>query len=70
MKIEHLIAYIAKQPATFDAVVNSANANWRLGSGVAWAIHTAAGPELEESCQPLAPFPGHRAGAVEQARKP
>ena len=56
MKIEHLVADIARQPATFEAVVNSANANLRLGSGVAGAIHTAAGPELEEYCQPLAPL--------------
>lgn len=56
MQIEYLIADIARQPATFDAVVNSANANLRLGSGVAGAIHSAAGPELEAYCQPLAPL--------------
>ena len=39
-----------------DAVVNSANANLRLGSGVAGAIHTAAGPELEVFCKPFAPL--------------
>ncbi len=39
-----------------DALVNSANANLRLGSGVAGAIYTAAGPELEKFCQPFAPL--------------
>lgn len=37
-------------------MVNSANANLRLGSGVAGAIHTAAGPKLEAYCQPYAPM--------------
>jgi O-acetyl-ADP-ribose deacetylase (regulator of RNase III) len=38
-------------------VVNSANANLRFGSGVAGAIHGAAGPELEAYCAPYAPLP-------------
>lgn len=55
MKVEVLIANIASQ-ADIEAVVNSANANLRLGSGVAGAIHTAAGRELEEYCQQYAPL--------------
>jgi len=55
MKIEIVQGNIVKQPDV-DALVNSANANLRLGSGVAGAIHTAAGPKLEEYCKPFAPL--------------
>ncbi len=54
-KIEIAIEDIAKQPSCV-AVVNSANSNLRLGSGVAGAIHMAAGPELEDYCEPFAPL--------------
>ncbi len=55
MKIEVVVGNIVMQPDV-DALVNSANANLRLGSGVAGAIYTAAGPELEKFCQPFAPL--------------
>uniref|UniRef100_C5CL32 Appr-1-p processing domain protein n=1 Tax=Variovorax paradoxus (strain S110) TaxID=543728 RepID=C5CL32_VARPS len=55
MKVEVVIGNIASQPDA-QAVVNSANANLRRGSGVAGAIHAAAGAELEAYCRPLAPL--------------
>lgn len=56
MIVEVVIGNIANQP-DIEAVVNSANGNLRLGSGVAGAIHTAAGRELEDYCKQFAPLP-------------
>ena len=55
MNIEIVYGNLVKQ-VDAEALVNSANANLRLGSGVAGAIHTAAGPKLEEYCKSFAPL--------------
>ncbi len=55
VEVECVKGDIASQEG-FTAVVNAANAQLRMGGGVAGAIHRAAGPGLEEECMPLAPI--------------
>ncbi|MFN2362876.1 MAG: macro domain-containing protein, partial [Halarsenatibacteraceae bacterium] len=55
IKLELVKNDIVKQP-DLEAVVNAANAELRIGGGVAGAIHRAAGPELTEETRPLAPI--------------
>lgn len=53
-----------------EAVVNAANAQLRIGGGVAGAIHRAAGPELEKACRALAPIKPGEAVITEAFKLP
>jgi len=39
-----------------DAIVNAANSDLQLGSGVAGAIHEKAGPEVQAECDAIGPI--------------
>lgn len=53
--IECVQGDITRQPDV-QVIVNAANADLRIGGGVAGAIHLAAGPGLEDECRRLAPI--------------
>jgi O-acetyl-ADP-ribose deacetylase (regulator of RNase III) len=55
MELEAVKGDITKQEG-ISAIVNAANRELQIGSGVAGAIHSAAGSGLAEACSALAPI--------------
>ena len=55
IEIECVRGDIASQE-DMQAVVNAANAQLKIGGGVAGALHIGAGPGLAEECRPMAPI--------------
>jgi O-acetyl-ADP-ribose deacetylase (regulator of RNase III) len=54
-KIEIVLGDITKQD-DIEAIVNAANTNLKMGGGVARAIRLAAGNEIQNECDKLAPI--------------